>query len=66
MMGPMSLGAYIAENGLVTHQWEERPLALLRSYAPGVGSGWVGEQEEEGGDRGFLERKLGKSIIFDM
>jgi hypothetical protein len=33
---------------------------------PGSGSGWVGEQEEGGRDRGFLERKLGKGIAFDM
>jgi hypothetical protein len=29
-------------------------------------SGWVGKQEEGGGDRGFLERKLGKGIAFEM
>jgi hypothetical protein len=27
---------------------------------------WVGEQGEEGGDRGFSERKLGKGIAFEM
>jgi hypothetical protein len=27
-----SLVAYIAEYGLVDHQWEERPLVLLRLY----------------------------------
>jgi hypothetical protein len=34
---------------------------------PGQGSrsGWVGEQEE-GGDRGFSEEKLGKGISFEM
>jgi hypothetical protein len=32
----------------------------------GGGSGWVGEQEEEGEDRGFLEGKLRKGIIFEM
>ena len=26
--GPMALAAYEAENGLVRHQWEERPLVL--------------------------------------
>jgi hypothetical protein len=29
----MSLVAYVAEDGLVGHQWEERPLVLGRSYA---------------------------------
>jgi hypothetical protein len=35
---------------------------------PGPGSrcGWVGEQGEVGGDRGFLERKLGNGITFEM
>jgi hypothetical protein len=33
---------------------------------PGSRSGWVGEQEEGGGARGFLERKLGKRITFEM
>jgi hypothetical protein len=47
----MSLVAYVAEDGLVGHQWEERPLILLRSYvpAPGIARAWkwdwvVGEQ----------------------
>ena len=26
--GPMSLAAHVAEDGLVGHQWEERPLVL--------------------------------------
>ena len=30
----VSLVAYVAEDGLVSHQWEERPLVLRRSYAP--------------------------------
>jgi hypothetical protein len=30
----VSLVAYVAEDGLVGHQWEERPLVLRRSYAP--------------------------------
>jgi hypothetical protein len=33
---------------------------------PGSRSGWVGEQEEGGGDRGFSEGKLGKGIAFEM
>jgi hypothetical protein len=33
---------------------------------PGSGNGWVGEQIEGGGDRGFSERKLGKGIAFEM
>jgi hypothetical protein len=33
---------------------------------PGSRSGWVREQREQGGDRGFLEGKLGKEITFEM
>jgi hypothetical protein len=33
---------------------------------PGSGSGWVGKQGEEGEDRGFSERKVGKGITFEM
>jgi hypothetical protein len=47
----VSLVAYVAEGGLIDHQWEEKPLVLRRLYAPvqgnvgpGSGSGWVGEQ----------------------
>jgi hypothetical protein len=32
---------------------------------PGSGSGWVGEQGLEEGDREFLEGKLGKGIAFE-
>ena len=44
----MSLVAHVAEDGLVGHQWEERPLVLQRSYAPVQGNvrarkrEWVG------------------------
>jgi hypothetical protein len=33
---------------------------------PGSGSGWVGEQGEERGDREFSEGKPGKGITFEM
>jgi hypothetical protein len=33
---------------------------------PGIKSGWVGEEEEGGRDRGFSEGKLGKGITFEM
>jgi hypothetical protein len=32
---------------------------------PGSGTGWVREQGEEGGYRGFSGRKLGKGIAFE-
>ena len=47
----MSLAAYVAEDGLVSYQLEERILVLRRLYAPVQGNarakkggGWVGEQ----------------------
>jgi len=67
------LAVYIAEDGLVGHQWEERsrscegPMPQYRGVSgPGSGSGWVGKQGEAGGDRGFSEGKLGKGIKFEM
>ena len=32
--GPMALGAYMTEDGLVGHQWEELPLGLKGFNAP--------------------------------
>jgi hypothetical protein len=32
--GTHGLAAYVAEDGLVSHQWEERPLVLWRFYTP--------------------------------
>jgi hypothetical protein len=34
MQGPMELAEYVAEDGLVGHQWEERPLGLRVYHAP--------------------------------
>jgi hypothetical protein len=34
----VSLVAYLAEDCLVGHQWEERPLVFRRSYAPVQGN----------------------------
>jgi hypothetical protein len=34
MEGPMAPAAYVAEDGIVRHQWEERTLFLGRLYAP--------------------------------
>jgi hypothetical protein len=69
----MALAAYVAEEGLVSHQWEERSLVLGRLYAPvyrmpgsGSGSGWVGEQGEGEEDRWFSVGKQGKGIPFEM
>jgi hypothetical protein len=34
----VSLAAYVAEDDLVGHQWEERPLVLQGLYAPVQGN----------------------------
>jgi hypothetical protein len=69
----VSLVAYVAEDGLVGHQWEERPLILKRLYAPVQGNArarkqeWVGWGAGQGeGYRGLSERKLGKETAFEM
>ena len=33
----MSLAAYVAEDGLVCHHWEERPLGLANFISPSTG-----------------------------
>ena len=33
----MTLAAYVAENGLVGHHWEERPLDLANFICPSTG-----------------------------
>jgi hypothetical protein len=41
----MSLAAYVAEDGLVGHHWEERPLGLANFICPSTG----GHQGQEAG-----------------
>jgi hypothetical protein len=51
----MAPAAYIAEDGLVRHQWEERSLVLGRlDRCPNVGELRVGRQEWMGGKRNTL------------
>jgi hypothetical protein len=47
--GPMAPAAYVTEDGLVGHQWEERPLGLRGFYASDWGNGRVGRREWVGG-----------------
>jgi hypothetical protein len=35
----MSLAAYVAEDGLVGHHWEERPLGIANFICPSTGEG---------------------------
>ena len=48
------LVAYVAGDGLVSHQWEERPLVLQKSYAPRECQG------QEVGMGGFWEQGWGR------
>ena len=41
----MSLYAYVAEDGLVGHHWEDRPLVLGRLYASVQGNARARKQE---------------------
>jgi hypothetical protein len=45
MEGPIAPVTYVEEDGLVRHQWEERPLVLGRLDAPVQGNAKVGRQE---------------------
>jgi len=75
---PIAPAAYVAEDGLVGHQWKEKSLVLPRldTQCKGMsgqgregGKGWVDGWEstliEEGG-WGFMDRKAGKRITFEM
>jgi hypothetical protein len=69
MVGLMAPAAYAAEDVLVGHQWEERPLAFRRFYAPVQGNSRARKQEwvgwgAGGGDRGIFveETRKGDSI----
>ena len=50
----MSLTAYVAEDDLVSHHWEERPLGIDTLYAPVQGNArakkweWVGRGAGQG------------------
>jgi hypothetical protein len=35
----MSLAAYVTEDGLVGHHWEEKPLGLANIICPSTGEG---------------------------
>jgi hypothetical protein len=53
----VSLAAYVSEDGLVGHHWEEKPLGLANFICPSTGDTrakkweWVGRG---GGDGGLL------------
>ena len=52
----MSLTAHVAEDGLVGHHWEERPLGLVNFICPSTGEC---QGQEVGVGRGVGERVWG-------
>ena len=51
----MSLAAYVAEDGLVSHHWEERPLGIANFIAPIQGNARAKKQEWVGRGAGRRE-----------
>ena len=49
----MSLAAYVAEDGLVGHHWEERPLGIANFICPST-------EECQGQEAGLVGRGTGK------
>jgi hypothetical protein len=62
----VSLVAYVAEDGLVGHQWEERPLVLQRSYTPVQENARARKQEWVGWGAGQGEVMGTLGIAFEM
>jgi hypothetical protein len=63
----MSLAVYVAEDGLVGHHWEERPLGLTKIICPSTGEC----QGQEAGVGGLVSRAGGVyrgtfGIAFEM
>jgi hypothetical protein len=61
----VSLAAYVAEDGLVGHHWEERPLVLQRLYAPVQGNARARKRECVGwgaGVGGYIREFWGKHL----
>ena len=51
----MSLAAYVAEDGLVGHHWDKRPLGLVKLTCPSTGE----RQGQEVGVGGLESRATG-------
>jgi hypothetical protein len=62
----VSLVAYVAEDCLVGHQWEERPLVLRRSYASVQGNARARKQEWVGWGAWQGKGIGGFGIAFEM
>ena len=53
MEGPITPAAYVAENGLVWHQWKQKPLVLWRLNA-------LAQENEYSGGVGIVGRGVGE------
>jgi hypothetical protein len=58
MEEPIALAAYVAEDSLIGHQWEETPLVLRRLEAPVNGNGL----DREVGVGGLVSRGRGNRM----
>ena len=56
----MSLAAYVAEDGLVSRQWEERPLDLANFICPSTGERQGQEVGVGGWGSGWGSRRVGE------
>ena len=73
MVELVALAIFVAEDGLVVINGRRGPWScegFMPQYrgmpGPGSRSGWVGQQGEGTGYRGYSEGKLGKGIAFEM
>jgi hypothetical protein len=54
----VSLAAYVAEDGLIGHHWEERPLDLANFICPNTGER-RGQEVGVGGSRSWVGEGIG-------
>jgi hypothetical protein len=71
----MALAPYVAEDGLVSHQWKDREslgpvkvlcLSIRECQGQEAEVSELVSRGRVGGDRGFSEGKPGKGITFEM
>ena len=62
----VSLVAYVAEDGLVGHEWDKRPLGLRRSYVPVQGNARARKWEWVGWGAGLGRVYGALGIAFEM
>jgi hypothetical protein len=63
----VSLAAYVVEDGLVGHHWEERPLGIANFICPSTGNARDKKWEWVGRGAGWGEVSRGKfGIAFEM